>query len=64
MDLVHDALFDGREFRVLIIVGQYSRLSPVLERAFGLSGRGVVAALERVVGKVGTTDLPGVFRTN
>ena len=53
MDFVHDALFDGRPFRVLTVVDQYSRQSPVLEAAFAHSGRSVAAALERVVGELG-----------
>ena len=48
MDFVHDQLFDGRPFRVLTVVDQWSRLSPVLEPGFSLTGRHVVAALERV----------------
>jgi putative transposase len=54
MDFVHDALFDGRVFRVLTVVDQYSRQSPVLEAAFAHSGRSVAAALERVVADHGT----------
>ncbi|MBX9607155.1 MAG: IS3 family transposase, partial [Gammaproteobacteria bacterium] len=54
MDFVHDALFDGRPFRVLTVVDQYSRQSPVLEVDFGHSGRSVAAALERVVAQLGT----------
>jgi putative transposase len=56
MDFVHDALFEGHAFRMLTIVNQCSRQSPVLEPAFGHCGRGVVAVLERVVGKFGTPD--------
>ena len=54
MDFVHDALFDGRAFRALTVVDQYSRQSPVLEPAFAHSGRSVAEALERVVTKLGT----------
>ena len=53
MDFVHDALFDGRPFRVLTIVDQYSRQSPVLEPAFAHSGRSVAEALERAIVKLG-----------
>lgn len=53
MDFVHDALFDGRPFRVLTVVDQYSRQSPVLEPAFAHSGRTVAEALERVVARLG-----------
>lgn len=52
-DFVHDALFDGRAFRVLTVVDQYSRPSPVLEPAFAHSGRSVAEALERMVAKLG-----------
>jgi len=33
MDFVHDALADGRPFRVLTVVDQWSRHSPILEVA-------------------------------
>jgi len=33
MDFVHDALMDGRAFRVLTVVDQFSRWSPILEAA-------------------------------
>jgi putative transposase len=48
MDFVNDQLFDGRPFRVLTVVDQWSRQSPILECGFTLTGRSVVAALERV----------------
>ena len=51
-DVVHDALFDGRAFRVLTVVDQYSRQSPVLEPAFAHSDRSVAEALERMVAKL------------
>jgi putative transposase len=54
MDFVHDALFDGRPFRVLTVVDQYSRQSPLIEPAFGHTGRSVSVALDRVVRKLGT----------
>jgi putative transposase len=54
MDFVHDALFDGRPFRILTVVDQYSRQSPLLEPAFAHSGRSVAAALERVTNETGT----------
>ncbi len=55
MDFVHDQLFDGRPFRVLTVVDQWSRQSPILEVGFSLTGRDVVAALERITA---TTGLP------
>ena len=55
MDFVHDQLFDGRPFRVLTVVDQWSRQSPILEVGFSLTGGSVVAALERVAA---TSALP------
>ena len=51
MDFVHDQLFDGRPFRVLTVVDQWSRQSPILEAGISLTGRSVVAALERVAAR-------------
>ncbi len=53
MDFVHDALFDGRAFRILTVVDQYSRQSPLLEAAFAHSGHSVSAALDRVADRLG-----------
>jgi putative transposase len=47
MDFIHDQLFDGRPFRVLTVVDQWGRQSPLLEPAFSLTGRDVVTALDR-----------------
>ena len=49
MDFVHDALADGRPFRVLTVVDQWSRQSPILEVASSLSGATVGLALNRVL---------------
>ena len=49
MDFVHDALADGRQFRVLTVVDQWSRQSPILEVASSLSGATVGVALDRVL---------------
>ena len=49
MDFVHDQLADGRPFRVLTVVDQWSRQRPVLEVGFSLRGRDVAAALDRVL---------------
>lgn len=46
MDFVHDQLLDGRPFRVLTVVDQWSRQSLVLELAFSIPGRGVAEALD------------------
>lgn len=50
MDFVHDALADGRQFRVLTVVDQWSRESPVLEVASSMSGQTVAEALDRAIG--------------
>jgi putative transposase len=53
MDFVHDALHDGRAFRVLTVVDQWSRWSPILEVGQSMSGRAVAEALDRVIAKHG-----------
>ncbi len=49
MELVHDALADGRPFRVLTVVAQWSRQNPLLEVAPSMSGGTVRQALDRVL---------------
>jgi len=49
MDFVHDALADGRPFRILTVVDQWSRSSPLLEVASRMSGHSVGEALNRVL---------------
>lgn len=49
MDFVADRLDDGRPFRVLTVVDQFSRECVRLEAASGLTGKNVAAALEQVV---------------
>ena len=49
MDFVHDAFVDGRQFRVLTVVDQWSRQSPLLEVAARMSGQTVSEALDRVL---------------
>ena len=49
MDFVHDALVDGRQFRVLTVVDQWSRQSPLLEVGQAMSGRTVSDALDRAL---------------
>ena len=50
---VHDALHDGRAFRVLTAVDQWSRWSPILEVAQSLSGQSVADALDRAIARHG-----------
>ena len=49
MDFVHDALADGRPFRILTVVDQRSRSSPLLEVASRMSGHSVGEALNCVL---------------
>jgi putative transposase len=49
MDFVHDALADGRPFRILTVVDQWSRSSPLLEVATRMSGHSVGEALDRIL---------------
>ena len=53
MDFVHDQLFDGRSFRMLTVIDQFSRLSPLIEPRFGFGGHDVVAALDRLIEHAG-----------
>ena len=39
MDFVHDQLINGRPFRMLTVVDQWSRQSPLLEVGFAMSGQ-------------------------
>lgn len=48
MDFVHDQLLDGRRFRVLTVIDQWSRESLSLEPGFALTGTSVAAALDAV----------------
>jgi putative transposase len=54
MDFVHDQLFDGRPFRVLTVIDQFSRQSPLLESRFCFSGSDVAQALDRAIKQAGT----------
>ena len=49
MDFVHDALVNGRPFRVLTVLDQWSRQSPVIEAASSMSGHGVGITLDRAI---------------
>ena len=48
MDFVHDQLADGRRFRVLTVIDQWSRESVSLEAGFCAHRQGVAEALERL----------------
>lgn len=49
MDFVHDTLADGRPFRILTVVDNWSRQSPMLEVGFRMSGETVGQALDRTL---------------
>ncbi len=48
MDFMSDRLSDGRRFRILTLVDNFSRVSPALEVGFSLSGKHVAAVLDRL----------------
>ena len=48
MDFVHDQLLDGRRFRVLTVIDQWSRESVSVEPGFSLSGESVAEILDHV----------------
>jgi putative transposase len=53
MDFVHDQMLDGRAFRILTVIDQWSRESVCLEANFRLSGRCVGQALDRLASQRG-----------
>ena len=57
MDFVHDTLADGRPFRILTVVDNWSRHSPLLEAGFRMTGQTVGQVLDRVL------DIPAVPRS-
>jgi putative transposase len=61
MDFVSDSLHDGRRFRVLTLVDHFSRVSPAIEVGSSITGKRVVAVLERLANAHG---LPRVITTD
>lgn len=59
MDFMQDQLFDGRRFRLLTLVDNFTRESLAIEVNQGLGGRHVVEVLQRVAG---TRRLPKTIR--
>jgi hypothetical protein len=49
MDFVHDTLADGRPFRILTVVDNGNRQSPMLKVWFRMSGETVGQALDRTL---------------
>jgi putative transposase len=58
IDFMSDRLADGRRFRVLTLVDNFSRVSPAIEVDFSLTGRRVVEVLSRLAQ---VQDLPEVI---
>lgn len=48
MDIVSDRLFDGRQFRLLMLVDNFTRESPAIRLGQRLTGDDVVSALEQL----------------
>jgi putative transposase len=61
MDFVADALYDGRRFRALTLVDNFTRESPAIEVGSSISGKQVVSVLERLAR---THGLPQVITTD
>ncbi len=61
MDFVADRLADSRQFRLLTLVDNFSRVSPAIEADFSLTGKRVVEVLEQL--KV-TCGLPKVIKVD
>jgi len=56
MDFVADSLFNGRRFRSLTVVDNFSRECPAIEVGQSLTGAEVVAVVERLVKERGKPD--------
>jgi putative transposase len=53
MDIVHDQMHDGRKFRILTVIDQWSRESVSLEATFQLTARCVGRALDQTAAQRG-----------
>ena len=56
MDFVSDSLFDGRRFRALTIVDNYSRECLAIEAGQSIKGQDVAAVMDRLVTERGVPD--------
>ncbi len=56
MDFVSDSLFDGRRFRALTIVDNYSRECLAIEAGQSIKGQDVAAVMKRLVKERGVPD--------
>lgn len=57
MDFVSDSLYNGRRFRVLTVVDDYSRECPALEADHSLTGKRVTRVLDRIALTRGLPDI-------
>lgn len=56
MDFVHDQLFDGRPFRILTVIDQWSREAVIVEPRFSFRGQDVADLLESWVKQHGIPE--------
>jgi len=56
MDFVADGLFDGRRFRALTIVDNYTRECLAIEAGQSIKGEEVTAVMQRLVKERGVPD--------
>jgi len=56
MDFVHDQLFDGRRFRILTVIDQWSREAVIVEPRVSFRGHDVAEVLERWVKEHGAPE--------
>ena len=61
VDFVHDSLLDGRRFRILTTIDEWSRESPALEVDVSLTGARVTRVLEQLCGVRGA---PAVIQSD
>ena len=64
MDFVANILVDGRRFRTLTVIDNYSRHSPLMEADFTLTGTNGVAVLDRVARQRGYSKMITVDNGN
>jgi putative transposase len=54
MDFVHDQMLDGRPFRMLTVIDQFSRQSPIVEPRLSFRGSDVAEVLDAIIERTGT----------
>ena len=54
MDFVHDQMLDGRPFRMLTLIDQFSRQSPIVEPRLSFRGSDVAEVLDAIIERTGT----------